>query len=120
MYGHAFDLYGFSSTTHPRTCLGFVDMPTSLNVTVEVEISFTCQHFSTNALQWTINGTLLDVSHPPNITETSQRLSNGEIVSTLHIRAFSSYNGTVVRCLAYVEIQPDETPPAVLLIQGTH
>ena len=100
-------------------CLGFVEVPQSVVAAVETEATFACRHISTDRISWLINGTiLLDESCLPNITTWSDSLSDGDIIHSLNISGLATYNGTYVQCAAYVEVQPDRTIPALLLVQG--
>lgn len=101
--------------------LGFIEVPQSAIVAVETDAVFTCRHISTDRISWIINGTTsLDESCLPNITTSSDSLStDGDVIHSLSIRGLATYNETYVQCAAYIQVQPDRTIPALLLIQGT-
>ena len=99
--------------------IGFLEVPQSTVVAIETEAIFTCRHVSTDRVFWIINGTTsLDESCLPNITTSSDSLQDGDITHSLTINGLATYNGTNVQCAAYVEVQPDRSVPAILLIQG--
>lgn len=101
--------------------LGFIEVPQSAIVAVETDALFTCRHISTDRISWIINGTtLLDESCLPNITTLSDSLSDGDVIHSLSVRGLATYNETYIQCAAYVQVQPDRTIPALLLIQGCY
>ena len=101
------------------TCLGFVEVPQSAVVAIETEAIFTCRHISTDRISWIVNGTTsLDESCLPNITTWSDSNLDVGVIHSLTINGLATYNGTYIQCAAYVQVQPDRTIPAVLLIQG--
>ena len=99
--------------------IGFLEVPQSTVVAIETEAIFTCRHVSTDRVFWIINGTTsLDESCLPNITISSDSLPDSDITYSLTISGLATYNGTYVQCAVYVEVQPDRSIPATLLIQG--
>ena len=77
---------------------------------------FRCQHQTADTIRWRVNGTLVGRSPPPDITPSTTRDNNGNLVDTLTVIARSQYNGTMVVCVArFDDGSPDEqTVPAVL------
>lgn len=71
-----------------------------------------------NVLYWRINGTSLNVYHPPRITTHSIE-RNGEIIRALTIEAINDYNGTVIDCvIVNLNGSEDFSPQANMTIQG--
>ena len=99
---------------------GFTRVPRSFNVTEGSEVMFTCEHASTNAIEWFINKTLWFADDfPPSIAVNNLNASDGTTVHSLLIhQPTANYNGTVIQCAAFVEKQPEKTLPSVLLVQG--
>ena len=95
-------------------------MPQTVVAPVGTVAIFNCRHISTDTISWIVNGTSLDELHLPNITTMSDSESflDGGITHSLIIYALALYSGIDIRCSAYVQLQPYQTPPAVLLIQG--
>ena len=89
--------------------------------------TFLCRHPQALAFGWKINGTALNqlMPRPPEIRDGSALLSDGMggSVSTevLNVTALSSYNGTVVTCLALVLNGTTVlSSPANLTVQGDY
>jgi hypothetical protein len=98
---------------------GFLEVPQSTVVAIESEAIFSCRHISTDRVFWILNGTIsLDESCLPNITTSNDSLRDGDITHSLTISGLATYNGTYVQCAVYIEVQPDRSLPATLLIQG--
>ena len=94
-------------------------IPSSLNKTVEQgEAVFRCQHRSSNAIVWTVNGTSIS-SH--NISTLTVPVGDGRFASFLSIATLPGFNNTTIECGAvFFDSSPVLfTPPVTLLIQGT-
>ena len=95
---------------------GFTNVPTSVNVTMGVEHTFTCIYPTAEALIWKVNGTSLR-----NLPDLVATFRVGNFGRYLHVTALSEYNRTSIECVA---LFGDSTPqaaacPAVLQIQGS-
>ena len=102
---------------------GFLEVPSSLNVTVGEQAIFYCNHSTTQDIAWRVNGTSLSVLNLPTITTRRIRLQDSvgdSFVHELAIQAFTEYNQTSVQCLAYIPGSSAEfsMPRATMSIQG--
>ncbi len=93
--------------------------PSSLNKTVEQgEAVFRCQHRSSDAITWRVNGSSLSSS---NISEWRVPVDDGGFGSFLSIATLPGFNNTTIECGAiFFDSSPLLfTPPVTLLVQGT-
>ena len=104
---------------------GFLQVPSSINVTVGQERRFQCQHSNADTITWRINGTRLSDNHPLNIvTHTEMRSSNNHssvtVVHILTIQGAQVYNETTIQCEAvFFDTSPSDLSPEVIsLVQG--
>ena len=100
--------------------LVFVAVPTSQEVAVDREAVFRCRHSTADTIRWRLDGMLIGGSPPPDVTPSSARGKDGNLVQILTIVASPQYNGSEVVCVArFDDGSPDETTlPATL--QGRH
>ncbi len=115
------------SVCHALLTLGFLQVPSSINVTVGQERRFRCQHSTADTITWRINGTRLSDNHPQNIvTHTEMSSSNNhssvDVVHILTIQGAQIYNETTIQCEAvFFDTSPSEVSPEVVsLVQGIH
>ena len=98
----------------PILTLGtFIEIPTSVNISVGETAEFRCRHATADVVLWTINGSLISLSNPP-LGITPEFISGG---SKLTIVGRVEYNGTeVVGVARFFSVSPDEStyPPAFL------
>ena len=95
----------------------FVDIPTSVNATLNSTATFNC---STNAptvtFEWLVNGSLLGQLNMPDIT--ARRVGR---TFFLHVLAKEEYDNTSVVCELIVldpVLSTEHSDPAVLRVQG--
>ena len=93
-------------------------MPVSLNVSVGEEAAFTCQHCTASRINWQIDGTLIRDSNTPIGVTMNYTIQSYCGSFTLTIRNVESYNHTSIQCVAEVNGALNDTPPALLLVQG--
>ena len=105
-------------SSYKFTIIGsFSTVPESVVQAEGLNATFTCYHPNASATGWRLNGTSVNMRHPPNvITETTKGGNN-----LLTILATPEYNETTVQCFAYVlEVgnnnYVDENATTVLLI----
>ena len=91
--------------------------PVSQEVAIGAGAEFRCHHPTADTIRWRVNGSLVGRSSFPDITPSTTREVNGNLVDTLTIIARPEYNGTEVVCVArFDDESPDEqTEPATLL-----
>ena len=102
------------------TIVGFLELPVSLNVTVEQQAVFQCIHSTADTIGWKINNTALSALNKSNISSDGVTILPGDnIQSILVIDALKEYNNTSVTCVALsIGYFPEDSPQAMLLIQG--
>ena len=90
---------------------GFVEWPSSQNVSVGSTVSFHCQHL-TGDVAWRMNN--LSSQNFPSASTISE--------SGLHTLTITEpspeFNGTEIRCIAHLNGNSELTMPATLLLQG--
>lgn len=91
----------------------FDESPTSQKVSAGEIAEFRCQHSTVNVVNWTIDGSLVDIRNPsPGV-----HVSTSGASSILTIAASLERNGTEVVCVAGGS--PDEiSDPAFLYVIG--
>ena len=106
--------------------LGFIRVPSSINVTLGEERKFQCQHSDADTITWRINGTRLADYHPLHIVthtemSSSENHSTTAVVHILTIQEVQVYNETTIQCEAvFFDTSPSElSRAAVSLVQGT-
>ena len=81
--------------------------------------TFYCLHPSASATGWRLNGTSVNVRHPPHVFVGTTGSGSTHYLTIL---ATSDYNETVVQCFAFVinnGVQSvEETVPVPLTVQG--
>ena len=84
------------------------------------EAEFRCRHSTADTIRWRLDGMLVGGSPPPDVTPSSDRDGNGNLVQILTIVASPQYNGSEVVCVArFDDGSPNEaTLPATL--RGRH
>ena len=102
---------------HP---VDFVDVPTSVNVTVGQHAAFRCNHSSSNQIGWMVNDTTLIALGNTDVTTSSVPVPDGSYLHQLMIWARREYNQTRIQCLAFVGGSEVISPHAMLLIQGEY
>ena len=86
-------------------------------MSIGAEAEFRCRHPTAGFIRWSVNGSLVGRSPPPDIIPETTRDVTGNLVDTLTITSRPEYNGTEVVCVArFDDGSPDEqTEPATLL-----
>ena len=81
------------------------------------DVTFRCRHPRAEIIRWRVNGELISLSNPPsNITPSTTRDDNNNVVFTLTIVTRLEYNQTMVVCVArFDDGSPDVTTEAALL-----
>ena len=85
------------------------------------EAVFRCRHSTADTIRWRLDGVLISGSNPPpDVTPSSDRDEDGNLVQILTIVASQQYNGSEVVCVArFDDGSPNEsTLPATL--RGRH
>jgi hypothetical protein len=104
--------------------LGFLEIPTSLNVSIDEEATFSCQHCTASRINWLLNGTLIHGGNMPNgVTanyNNTVHLYCGMFTLTISMSIIESYNRTSIQCEAEVDNSLSATSPVLLLVQGMH
>ena len=111
---YAWSLHNYK---HPA---GFVDVPSSVNVTVGQQATFYCNHSSSNQIGWIVNDTTLIALDNTDITTSTVLVPDGSYLHQLKIWARREYNQTRIQCLAFVGDSSVISPHAMLLIQGEY
>lgn len=93
-------------------------MPESVIQAEGLNATFTCSHPTASATGWRLNGTSVNMRHPPNvITGTT---NGGDRYLT--ILATPNYNETTIQCFAFVMnddgINAENATTVLLLVQG--
>ena len=91
----------------------FIEIPTSINISVGETAEFKCRHTAAYNLLWRVNGSLISQANPPPGI-TAEFISGG---SKLTIVGRPEYDGIEVVCVArFFSSSPDEStdPPAIL------
>ena len=100
--------------------LGFSEVPTSQVVFIGEETVFRCHHSTADVIAWRVNGSSVGRNPPTDITPSTNRDDDDNLVYTLTIIARPEYNGTVVECVAvFLDGSSTEVSPTALLL-GKH
>ena len=92
---------------------GFVEVPRSLNVTVDAKATFQCSHPRANVIVWLINTT--EINRHTEIEGTFHVNFRGNVLT---VTALPEYNTTVIQCQAYFFTGSITSTAAILNIQG--
>ena len=83
------------------------------------EAVFKCQNLEATFVYWMINGSQVTQNPPPDITPSTARDENDQLVNTLTIIAHLEFNETEVECGALLRNRSTIlTPSATLFITG--
>ena len=91
----------------------FIEIPTSVNISVGETAEFRCRHSTADVVLWRVNGSFISFSNPPPGI-TTEFISGG---SKLTIVGRPEYNGIeVVGVAIFFSSSPEEStyPPAIL------
>ena len=96
-------------------CIGFVETPMSLIVTIGAESHFRCRHPNSDGILWSVNGTFLR-NLPDSLLNFVAVQDSGH---TLTVTADPQLNISSIQCLAIIVNGPSVyAPPVTLEIQG--
>ena len=92
---------------------GFVEVPHSLNVTVDAEATFHCSHPRANVIIWLINTT--EINKRTELEHTFRVNFRGNVLTVI---ALPEYNTTMIQCQAFFSTGSITSTAAILNIQG--
>ena len=101
---------------------GFLEVPSSNNVTLGEIANFVCNHSAPDTIGWQINGSSLTMLQEPLSSHITSRIfydPDGSISSILMIEATGKFNESNIRCLALFDgVEAEYSSTALLQIQG--